>query len=1456
MVQVRVNIHPNNDSEVPQQAPPLQVEACYVQAVPRNDESPPSERRNTVRASLTRYRALLNLDAVVASTAIEVKIRTDRGINKLEATVQAPAADDTIDFELTASHVALLAALDQPPPSPPPIAVRRARLIAIGSDLLDFRSVDLEVAPIVTAADWQQSGFDVLFGPRVMTASVELKTMWDGYSSHSWSRVNVGVGGEFEFKVPAGSYDAWAWWLSGARSAVGVVLDDLAKNESKRVVVALPPFAAISDKAGPRRRSTPVPATDAELAENPETYTEDPGEFCKPFQNPERVLGERRFSVLLRAEQPQISPEPTLHGDFPLLDLEVMPTAPRASLLRRALTRLNPLDAPASNLLGLAQGLAAIANSVVTHALPKPYADIVNGFDRARGQLDGSHPIRWEGDAFRYQASTVARGHILEYAMRWRSNGYSLGTVASTLTLAPRQTKRVQKVEWQRRERAQRRERTQLVDEVEDEVTRERDYEDQVRSNLSEWARGESHSSASAAAGGFGFAAGPVLIGGGGGTSNANAGSSQSGGRRVVASEEQRLRDSTRRYAESLRKLESVVVSEVSQEETITGTSEVIRNFNYSHSITVIYYQILRHLRVVTRFVGVRECLFVPLAISPFTLLRAYRWRESIRRGLRDPRYAAALLHIGDVASGFSQSDVPPGRRSDQVIRHISGSIYMALGVERPGDAEDGAYDESKWRVLKRLTDTPTLSIFTRITESPETQADRQFQSEYAPRIAARWVDALQIFVSGQPIPADLTLASRYRFNGQVRVDFSASLPATQIVTRELLASIRIQAGRDLPPGSVANVSRISVEYTTDSFHRAFSADVGVNDLISIDTGIIEPAGAVLSAPPDAWERRDERAEMIRAAQELVRHLNENVEYYHKVIWWNMDRDRLFMLLDGFHLDSAEGVSVASVVERDPIAVVGNSLVFRVSAGSFLGIDGIDTPEALHNYYATEDIQREPLYLSLPTEGLYAQTIMDDCDAIEEHYGGQDWVLTQADIDPAAISSELFATRRSEPEPTAPTPFPQTIINLQNAPEAPAPAGLAGVLDAVSSASAFRDMAGLAGTQANARAAFETAAGLATNFGAQAAAMKLAETAAKAHATQAADQKLASIKKASDRNLVSPETASLHASRVLEELHTPSTAPPPLQDPQVAEAIRAASGVPGSQIETTTAEGQVRVTLASAEGEELQGSLGVLNQLGIWFSLWNFPTDDFGRWPPAWFVRARDKVAASGIDQPLIPGSQPFWPLQLIEDANGYDTNMDLYVLRIDQFPSMNGAILDHKDLAELVRKNLNDFVNTGYSSFAPADDEEAAIWQSADAKGAIVTVDAAGPDNFDLMCTEHYLADQSAGWIFSTMMTADNGHHALSGNRAFGVREVDGTWQFFTQAIDRWEGINALEAGTVGAGPWVQNRLWNSLMSRVATFVQDHGGSATILPPIRRSVPWANLKPFFSRTMGFAPTF
>src|SRR5699024_7536599 len=130
------------------------------------------------------------------------------------------------------------------------------------------------------------------------------------------------------------------------------------------------------------------------------------GAFCSPFSSPERILGERAFHVILRAEQPALSSEPTRRfPSFPVLDYDpVVATREEDDIPR---LRRGALDVdvrlPLANLVGR-------ATSVVRPSLPTDYLDGLVRTGGGRHVVDAAHPLDWEGDASRYQAATVARG--------------------------------------------------------------------------------------------------------------------------------------------------------------------------------------------------------------------------------------------------------------------------------------------------------------------------------------------------------------------------------------------------------------------------------------------------------------------------------------------------------------------------------------------------------------------------------------------------------------------------------------------------------------------------------------------------------------------------------------------------------------------------------------------------------------------------------------------------------------------------------------------------------------------------------------------------------------------------------------------------------------------------------------------------------------------------------------
>ncbi|MBK8001232.1 MAG: OmpA family protein [Verrucomicrobia bacterium] len=587
----------------------------------------------------------------------------------------------------------------------------------------------------------------------------------------------------------------------------------------------------------------------------------------------------------------------------------------------------------------------------------------------------------------------------------------------------------------------------------------------------------------------------------------------------------------------------------------------------------------------------------------------------------RSPVQRRAFAYLKDVMTQFATSDIPPGTRAEQPIRYLRGSIYINIGIARPRDLGDADFNPDAWANLVPFAAVPVFAIHSALGGMHEANRDQHFEKRYGGGIAAKWCNSFQLVAAGENFDADFTLASQYRYNKTVRVDFAVPSDRIGGLTRARLQSLKVYAPESLLPGSIANVTGMSITYGTDYFEQTVTARMGTDDLVDPETGESDTAGATGQFPLSRWEQINQRDELTASANELVDHLNEHIEYYHKAVWWSMDRDRLHMLLDGFYVPGTNGVSIASVVDREPMGIIGNALVYRVSPGAFLGLGDVQTPADLHNLYADNQPPSDPLLVSLPSDGLYAQSILDECQALEEHFGNRDWVLNDKDPELGGIDPALLASRRAEPtgEPK-PTPLPATIVNLQNAPDAPAPSGLADVLNAVTKADSFRDMAGLSATQANALGALQAAAGLATSFGNHAAALAATELAAKAHATQTADQKLSSVRRAQSDGLISSGEASRQASEILRETHTPKSTIRPHQEQPIIAAIGAATNRPGSVIEANTAEGQVKVAIGSADGIDPYRQVDIIRN-----QPWAFEAD---------FLVANFDVASSELKTP------------------------------------------------------------------------------------------------------------------------------------------------------------------------------------------------------------------------------
>ncbi len=621
------------------------------------------------------------------------------------------------------------------------------------------------------------------------------------------------------------------------------------------------------------------------------------------------------------------------------------------------------------------------------------------------------------------------------------------------------------------------------------------------------------------------------------------------------------------------------MVQSVAQGEGFRAETEVVANYNRCHSMTVEYFEVLRHFIVTHELAGARECLFVPFPMTAFDRAKALRWRETLERRLRNDHLRGGFDAIERIADDWVGWDFPEAAYCEEAPESIEGELRISFLLPRPRDAADGAFQIDMWAPLAPFLRTDTLELFTaKLNGLTARNRDRVFRDEVAPGIAEALVQRLRLaFVTTDggetEVPIDGTLVSRYA-EGQplyVVVNPAGAVPP---VPRQDIAHVKLwYDGEPLPPDARVIVHSGRFRYRTPHLTARLFGDARILDDIK------EGDAVVVATPLSQRELRNPRDEDVELADRLVAHLNDHIEHYHQVIWMTLDPQRRFMLLDAVLVPGMGGRSIASVCANELVGIVGNSLVLPLAPGQRLdptlaAPNGDVRPAALLDAYATPP--SPPVRLSVPTRGVHAEAVMGACDACEPIDDTRYWRWTtdgQLELPQILpIGTESRAT--TEPN-LSPTPLPAPLVQIQNAPAVPDPFGLAPGFGLLSTPDVFRDVTGLQGTQANAQAAFQASLSAASALGDQA-----ARLATQQELGRNTGLMLDRIEQAKNDGLITSSVAQELANAALAGLSGApgSGSTPPVTDPVVDSVLDQAAQSPTAHIVTTTPEETVDVS--------------------------------------------------------------------------------------------------------------------------------------------------------------------------------------------------------------------------------------------------------------------------------------
>jgi hypothetical protein len=907
------------------------------------------------------------------------------------------------------------------------------------------------------------------------------------------------------------------------------------------------------------------------------TYSQDLGGGCIDFTKPDRVLEEFSFSYLVRTTEPEI--KGVTLKEPPKVDLgkykDLIATAiGGAGFSKVTATPLivgrsvGAADSSAGDvamslkidpkiLRSAAQSTEALTAVKLDNVVKKSALnELIRKIDidlfrkPRRNVLDCDTEVDWDEEPTIYQACTIAHGHVLRFKQQWVSDGYSLGNLLYSLPLAPAQKKQIAIVDWERRDTARRTEATTVVEEFSADLERDRDIVDVVRGSVSENIRAGSSARSSSFAGGAGLAGmiGGIFTGGifgaggamgiGGGTSKASSRAWQNSSRKTALDSLNQLRDRISQSASSLRSQRSTVVQAVRQGERAVAQSETVANYNHCHSITVQYFEVLRHLLVRQNIVDVQECLFVPLPMARFDADKALRWQDTMMRFIRDRRLRRGFESLRVLQLSPAEDGLPDGIYADEPMTFFEGDLRLRFQLARPrdkaGEFENAmeAFDSPVWGFLSRLGITLDPREFYETFLARERYKDRAFLRELGGEIARRFVQHLQIVAvlqddSVQVLPADLTLLSDFANDRELYVSIRMSRDLDPL-TRAQVKAIRLRMnpifgflGRELlPDKSRVIVERGRLSYRSGTFAGHLFRDRRIdNDIVGLDA-------VYISTPLTSRELVNPREEAEKLAAELLDHLNEHVERYHHLIWWYMSPNRRYMLLDGFVAPNSGGRSVASVVDNELIGLVGNCLVMPVSRGVHLdptfAQDEEEPIDLLAHYKPTTPV--DPMRIALPTKGVYAEAVMGQCNACEKKDETRFWRWEESPIpdSPTAINPLDTGSRFQSPGDLQAKDLPPAIVNFQNVPNAPAPQGFDAAAKILATSNLFKDITGLDQNQKNALAALQAAFAASDSAMKESSALaqKAGELAMQRAMSRDVDKAMETIKQAKDEGLI------------------------------------------------------------------------------------------------------------------------------------------------------------------------------------------------------------------------------------------------------------------------------------------------------------------------------------------------
>lgn len=606
-------------------------------------------------------------------------------------------------------------------------------------------------------------------------------------------------------------------------------------------------------------------------------------------------------------------------------------------------------------------------------------------------------------------------GHVFDYTTEWFAIGHSLGALSYSLPLAPGEVVKLAIVDWSRSDAGSRTEDTGFSESLVHDQLRDRTLTESVHAVLDEWQRGGTIMGGVAASGGYG--GGGMGVGAAG--SLGGAYTTSSGTRDLTADTSQHVADAFHQASSAMRELRSTVVVQNEQAETSHVQTRIVANYNHGHALTMLYYEVLRHYRVVTRLASVRLAVLLDYAgrktnFRDEGLLLAYR--REIEDVLLDERLRACFDSLATVQQGraaFEEAKAKPKapEPGDAYIDHLA--VTFTTGSGGSGGTDGAPFVDLAY------TDGGTSNTW-QIEPNDESDARRLGHPGY------------NDFEQGDVGTYGLHPQSPFQW--------------------KMLRGFVV----GLDGGGDWRLDHIKLEGFTAAGDRIllFDADYGQdlpNDTTTTEFGTLKPPPG---PPPPAIDTFVSQVD-LQKVDLLMRHLEAHRYHYDRALWLDENANSRASSFEALTLG---GQPLLDLIENRAVELSGDWMAFPVAAGS-------NTQVARAFEWRDEDPATpadafvEQL-LTLPTRGVFAEAKLGHCNANEviDDTRFWDWQKSPIPYQAPDITGADAGSRYQAPTGLTPTPFPQSLVNIVNPPTLPDPTGLSDALEVLGTPNVFRDM--------------------------------------------------------------------------------------------------------------------------------------------------------------------------------------------------------------------------------------------------------------------------------------------------------------------------------------------------------------------------------------------------------------